>query len=277
MRPLNKPTLDPRLVYDGCVETIQDEDLKARLTAERETVLGSVPGYEAAGADGDLTRIQTSEQVGLVTKQEMMALYTNQLVQNSGPRSKYYDVLKLATLICPFCGHLRVKTLDHYLPKAHFPLFSVTPVNLVPSCRDCNSAKTASRVTKLENQVLHPYFDRLPDEQWLFAELGETHPPSFQFHAKPPAGWTEIIRRRVATHFRVFELAELYTTQAGEEFGNIEHVILELYKTGGAAKVRSHLDGELRSREANHRNSWQTAFYQACAASDWFCECCFQE
>ncbi|TPJ42888.1 HNH endonuclease signature motif containing protein [Mesorhizobium sp. B2-7-1] len=60
--------------------------------------------------------------------------------------------------MCPFCGGLgHTWTLDHYLPKANFPAYSVNPSNLVPCCRDCNSGKNASFGAELHEQTLHPY------------------------------------------------------------------------------------------------------------------------
>ena len=41
--------------------------------------------------------------------------------------------------ICPYCGARRVSSIDHFLPKERFGVFSVFAVNLVPACSDCNN------------------------------------------------------------------------------------------------------------------------------------------
>lgn len=205
-------------------------------------------------------------------------MYSYRLVQqHQKPGREVYEGLKSAARICPYCGHRDVETLDHYLPKALFPVYSVAPVNLVPSCRDCNSEKGDDLITEVEKQVLHPYYDRLPDDQWLFADVDETQPPSFRFRASSPPDWDPIHRARVAEHLNTFALYRLYGSQAGEEFSNIKLRLLNLHRDGGADQVHAHLADEFESRENNYKNSWQTAFYQACAASDWFCACRFNE
>ena len=86
---------------------------------------------------------------------------------------KYYDkLLSLAPLNrCPYCGIGQVSTLDHYLPKTKFLIFSVLPYNLVASCKDCNTGKLDSYATTQNKQTLHPYYDDFTSEQWLYARV----------------------------------------------------------------------------------------------------------
>jgi hypothetical protein len=39
----------------------------------------------------------------------------------------------------PFCGVGHGSALDHNLPKTKFPQLLVVPLNLVPSCKNCNT------------------------------------------------------------------------------------------------------------------------------------------
>ena len=58
---------------------------------------------------------------------------------------------------CPICdcsfAYSQV-TLDHILPKSKFPFFSLTPINLVPTCYNCNMRKNDG----IPSKVLNPYF-----------------------------------------------------------------------------------------------------------------------
>jgi HNH endonuclease len=58
---------------------------------------------------------------------------------------------------CPICdcsfAYSQV-TLDHILPKSKFPFFSITPINLVPTCYNCNMRKNDG----IPSKVLNPYF-----------------------------------------------------------------------------------------------------------------------
>lgn len=58
---------------------------------------------------------------------------------------------------CPICdcsfAYSQV-TLDHILPKSKFPFLSITPINLVPTCYNCNMRKNDG----IPSKVLNPYF-----------------------------------------------------------------------------------------------------------------------
>src|SRR5204862_24909 len=99
---------------------------------------------------------------GNLTKLDLMNLYSNQMVGSKGKaRSIYDDILAAAGGFCPLCGELgQARTLDHYLPKANFPAYSVFPENLVPCCRDCNTGKNSSFPATRDKQALHPYLDK---------------------------------------------------------------------------------------------------------------------
>lgn len=63
-------------------------------------------------------------------------------------------------LYCPMCGGSGARTLDHYLPQAHYPEFSVLSLNLIPSCGICNGKRNACNSPEKEHKTLHLYFDK---------------------------------------------------------------------------------------------------------------------
>jgi hypothetical protein len=81
-----------------------------------------------------------------------------------------------AHLVCPMCGSMHSGTLDHYLPKNGFPIFSVFSKNLVPACK-CNSKRKETLLgANPGERVLHPYFDDCLGERLVsarFEDLGE--------------------------------------------------------------------------------------------------------
>lgn len=102
-------------------------------------------------------------------------------------------------MVCPMCGSMHSGTLDHYLPKNHYPVFSVFSKNLVPACK-CNSKRGEILLGPNPGErVLHPYFDNCLGERLVrahFEDLGtvpkvsialvasNTHPdyPAISFH-----------------------------------------------------------------------------------------------
>lgn len=125
--------------------------------------------------------------------------------------------------VCPLCGSLGSGQLDHLLPKATFPSFTVYSRNLVPACR-CNGRKSTTVVGAQHGErILHPYFDACLSRRLLaarFEDHGATPrislrlftrdadpaTPAIKFHVKnvvqkmPVLGhlakrWTSLCRR----------------------------------------------------------------------------------
>ena len=72
---------------------------------------------------------------------------------------------------CPICGIGPVSNLDHYLAKSLYPTYAITPINLVPECRDCNFNKRDTLIKSATDSPLHPYYDEIDNRIWLVAEL----------------------------------------------------------------------------------------------------------
>ncbi|MGY3138286.1 hypothetical protein ACVWZM_008968 [Bradyrhizobium sp. USDA 4501] len=76
-------------------------------------------------------------------------------------------------LVCPMCGSMHSGTLDHYLPKATFPIFAVFSRNLVPACK-CNSKRKEVCVGAAQGErVLHPYFDACLGDRLVRAQFDD--------------------------------------------------------------------------------------------------------
>ena len=175
--------------------------------------------------------------------------------------------------LCPFCGFGQATTLDHYLPKAKFPQLSVLPSNLVPSCKDCNTSKSARIVTTKQKQCLHPYFDHhnFIDQQWLHGEVRHTKPATIRFFVKVPGHWDDISKARVQSHFKDFNLSSRYSLEASHRLAFLGDLFANLVWLDSVA-VRQQLTGAAESGARQHVNSWETAMFQALAESDWYCD-----
>jgi hypothetical protein len=275
MRSLAEPAHDARTTLELCANALRDEALAARLRSVASEIVAAEARYKEQGRKASLFTIAgTGDVAGHVGLEEMSALYKGTLSRlGSGPR-RIYDEIKSAPRngVCPLCGQRVVSTLDHYLPKSRHPTLAVTPVNLVPSCADCNKAKLDRQPTLASEQTLHPYFDEVDDDVWLVAKVEAAAPPALVFYPDSPAGWDDVKRARVSTHFRTFGLGRLYATHAAEELLNIRHSLGLMAGRGGAATLRAHLIEQAESRQAMAKNSWQSAMYKALAESEWFCE-----
>jgi len=211
---------------------------------------------------------------GVVTTLEMEAVYTQRMVPKTAPGRATYD--KLLSLArsgkCPLCAQRDASTLDHHLPKAHYPVLVVTPLNLVPSCKDCNKAKLASLPTNASEETLHPYFDDIDGDRWLFASVQRTVPASLKFFVEPPDNWDAVLAARMHLHFETLGLGYLYAAQGADELLNMRHQLRLIHDIGGAVTVRSELLARAESARIVRVNGWRAAAFEAFAESDWFCD-----
>lgn len=281
LQPINVPTINYGDVLQTCVTSISSNDIRNRIEQIYTNIIEAGGNYaqlvETAnlflippflGKDADIV-------IANVTKKELKDLYTAELVPATKPGRRFYDALRISTPlgICPFCGLGQVRTLDHYLPKAKFPILSVLPFNLVPACADCNKDKTAGIATNAGEQCLHPYFDRghFINEQWLYAEVIESIPATIRFFVEAPTNWPVIDRQRVKSHFVDFKLAGRFAIQAADEITTLKGELQYDYPITGVEGVRHELEKKASVAESLHKNSWKTAMYQALAANDWYC------
>ncbi len=168
MKKLSVPSYVAIDTFDVCVGEINDVATKQIFVSSRAAIQLANVSFDTATVASNwasLPRVQRGKPetviAGSLSKKQLMDLYTSYMVGATGPSRDIYDkLLTAAGGLCPFCGGLgHAWTLDHYLPKANFPAYSVHPSNLVPCCRDCNSGKNASFGRSVNEQSLHPYLE----------------------------------------------------------------------------------------------------------------------
>ena len=209
----------------------------------------------------------------MVTKDEMVRIYDRTFVKAVLPK-KIYEKIRLSSnnQICPFCGQQRVKTVDHILPKRKYPQYAITPINLVPACADCNKTKGDTALGAPEEVWLHPYFDDVNRERWLFSGIHHGAPPGISFFIVPPSHWSDIEKARLRNHFDKLELGSMYASYAGEVLSENGKRFKDLFEIGGSAALREDLETQCVSCFAENQNSWKGAMFEALSQDDWFCD-----
>lgn len=259
----------------GHLHLVRNAGLSARLIAATPTIVSSSNAFDLAAAQGTLHEIPLSAIVAPdITTEEMGKVYTQRMATNGAPGRDIYDEIFGSSPQgrCPLCAQRPVATLDHHLPKAHYPALAVAPLNLLPACSDCNKAKLDAIPTRAEEVALHPYYDDLGDDVWLVARVVESHPTALRFRVATPAAWSPVFAARVLNHFRSLGLAALYASEAAEELINIRHQLVTLKASGAAAGVRDELQRRALSSALGRQNGWRAAAYSAWQASNWFCD-----
>jgi hypothetical protein len=232
MLKLDSPAYSYAQALDSCRQGITgNADLLRKVENDINIFQDGADVYVASASTGELYTIQPIPNhrdhdpivIGQLKKSELLKLYSTYFVDKDKPGRMIYNALMAAANEkCPFCGGIgRPRNLDHYLPKAHYPQFCVLPVNLVPSCRDCNmDGKGDDFATREEEQVLQPYLDndRYFSDQWIFARYiagTGAEPGVIEYFVQPPEHWDDPQKRRVEKHFNDFGLDLRFSKEAG--------------------------------------------------------------
>jgi hypothetical protein len=267
MLSLSRPQHSALDTFNRCSNGVQDRDLKTRLTSDQASVADADMRYEQAGAAHVIHGlISTQFQMAAVSTAEMTWLYNNRLVAKTSAARPLYNALKqMAGGRCALCGVRDATTLDHHLPKSRFPSLAVNPLNLVPSCNECNRLKS-SRVGGV-----HAYFDDLSKGVWLVANLVESPPCVVRFQAVCPDDWPAELADRVRDQFAMLQLGAYYSGQAGRRLRGEEGTFRRAFESDGPSAVRINIEESAASWRTYDPNSWEAAMYTAMAQSDWFC------
>ena len=232
MLKLNYPAYSCKEAIDHCRQSISvSNSLLQRVSNSANDLENSSNDYTALASKEELYTINPTPQskgrdpviIGQLKKSDLNKLYSRHFAKSGKPSRRIYDsLIASAEEKCPYCGGIgRPRNLDHYLPKGHFPQFSILPVNLIPSCRDCNmGSKREYFATCMDKQTIHPYLDneRYFCEQWIsakyFPEIGN-EPGFIQYFVDPPEHWTSVQKSRVERHFHEFKLGNRFSLEAG--------------------------------------------------------------
>lgn len=210
-----------------------------------------------------------------VNKAKMISYYEYRILEKLKGRAFYDEIILSApNNICPYCTIKTVKTIDHFLPKSEYPSYSITPLNLVPSCRDCNTDKKISYPTNSNDQTFHPYFDKVDKECWIKAELRQSEPLSFQYNVIRPAGWNNTKFNRASSHFKGYNINQLFSNEADRELRGMQHQLKILH-----SKDMNLLKQHLEETYVSCLNGlgildWKTLMYKELSTNNWFIKGC---
>lgn len=275
MRRLNLPVFTSMQSYSLCLVSVLDLNLKERLSSVAEFIDEVSDIYIDQASRGSVHSIppmihprgEDPIVIADVKKSELIKLYGYHMVDRQPGRGLYDSILVAAKEQCPFCGGIgRPKSLDHYLPKANYPQYSVLPQNLVPCCRDCNTEKSNALATAQDEQAIHPYFDadKYFLEQWVFAEVKLTSPCSLVYFSDPPDEWSDVEKNRALNHFRDFNIGSRYSIQAADELSALVDLRRGYLSEVSAEEFSIYL-ASVSSSVSYFPNHWKKVMYQALA------------
>lgn len=261
MRKISKPSVigDALQIYRTCVEEYSSESKRDELSVYENKV-------DSVSKDYDKHMPNEFEKFNHppITKGDseiMKRVYEYRFVEKRC--GGFYDkIVANVNRICPFCGEGNPMNLDHFLPKMEYPFLVVTPENLIPSCRDCNMTKNAAKPTCNEEVPLHPYYDDIK-MIWLEVKIDYSHSDTlgFDFYNSLDIVTEPILFKRINVHMSIHGLKAKFDSHATSEINSKKRNHLRFIKDGGDF-LRTELQGELDSCEAEDINSWRSALYR---------------
>ena len=195
-------------------------------------------------------------------------------------RGRPYDFLRDEILgsalrdVCPYCNAALVDSLDHALPRAVYPEFSVLPQNLVPACVSCNRKKGDNCFIRTGLNLMHPYFVHIPDDPILFAAVTVgAQKVTWEFYLQQNESIGDDEFEAIQNLFNLLDLADKYFKVSIGDITELTEYLDDLHLAGGATQTKSYLQrlGESVMKKRGE-NYWKTAILRALAASDDFCD-----
>lgn len=261
-------------VYTNCISKVRNQTLKTNLTNCLYDIINSSLDFYEKRKNNELYNITSIPNISAhVSGDEMRKVYKTRMVGSKSPGRYFYDKVRAMSTnnICPFCGIRIVKTVDHYLPKSLYPIFSVIPINLLPSCSDCNKLKDDYFPRCHEKELLHPFFDNLTTEIWLKCEVLSPY-LKYEFYVDSPSSWNRQLSNRVENHLKVLKLKELFALQCASEYSGSLLYFKNTFNKKGQQGLMEYLLEMYESNENDLKNHWKTAFYMGLYNNSDFCE-----
>lgn len=207
----------------------------------------------------------------------MKGLYTEKFAHKGSPSYKFYIIIRNSQHTCAYCNvsARSVSQLDHYLPKSAFPSLAISPVNLIPICSDCNFNKREYYSIKRDEMIIHPYFDDFANQSFDFINCTviETFPIGFSFSINKLHNWDDCTYNRVAEHFKILGLEELYRTDFEAAFEPYVYELKSFIQNGSISDIRDVIMRRMNSYRTSNTFPWHYAGFKALLNCPWFFDC----
>jgi hypothetical protein len=279
MRSLPRPNRDDaRAQLEKALEIYQRKGVQHGYAVSPEQLDNLIALYDAYDAAGGAP---LEDLKGPKLAEELKAAIHDgyRFTQAGGKLEPIRTSLMSGVEHCPICGITGPRELDHYLPKSGYRTLAIYVRNLVPLCHDCNQSKSTQEAGQPEHQFVHPYFEELPDVQFLRATITLANGAlTVDYDIDPAADLPEILQARLSFQFERLKLNKRFQREINTYLTSHAVMLAMTFDAGGGESVSLFLNRQANvERRAFHRNHWRPVLLGALADHQAFCAGGFQE
>ena len=205
-------------------------------------------------------------------------LYELYNIQSQDTKNLKEKIKEISRTKCPYCGISESSHLDHFLPRAKFPEFSIYSLNLIYVCSICNSKYKGDDIVNSlgERKFFNPYFDDFIDDiQFLKCEIKVENGiyPEFKFYIENLSSSNDYEYKVIRNHFEAMHLQTRYMEQiVKEEFKRFRNEYvdkkLRTYDEISLNEIRRDIDKRIRGYQDENINNWEKVFWKSLKDSD---------
>lgn len=270
MKKIDYPRVNVESIVDRCLSSLRKVTDRLTLSALKNTLITAEANFFLHGVNNSLYRIK-KKSISKSKKKLLKKIYKTKLAHHNGNcRDLYDEIMIQCPSYCPYCETSQIKSLDHFLPKSKFPLYSITPINLIPACDGCNEFKGSMYASTQGDQLINPYFDETDSDVWLYAELNYSK-AVVVFSARPAPSFDAIIASKIINTFNILHLAPTYTLLGTSEISRDKAMLQKKFDNFGMSWIKDYYTEKYYSNLAISKNSLYTALYRELSSSIHFC------
>jgi hypothetical protein len=264
------PIAEHKTVYDRCVAATEPQEDRDILLSLGDQVVAAGMNYvvHANAHLHQITKMSLKDNEKLLLE----SLYSDRVAAAGGVERSLYNTIRTSATRCPYCTFGEIYEIDHFLPKKKFPEYAVLPANLLPICHPCNHTKRSKQPLNVNEYLLHPYFDKLPEIRWLFADMVfEAGGPVLKYRVELDPDVHGAIAHRLSYHFETLRLGKRFRESSAAVLAEIEELLTEHLQVLQPDVISRHFILEAVRKYKIHGNCIEAAAFRAASESQDYC------
>lgn len=267
-------------IINGLHKRKEDEDLhkngkltyKERCKRIVSKYRNNIKEYDNKFSDNSLESLtDLHPSMSLQEKEDYQALYKYQNASIRRLREKILVSNGYYNGTCPLCEVNNVQTMDHFIPQTKYPLYSINPKNLIPSCQTCNGSKSETVLDGDKRKYWNVYLDKVPHQKFLNCTFScENGVLMAKFYITQNDIDDDTFRLLKNT-MEGQKILETYSDGSGKIISKLCSLIIEKLSTISNTTLEEQLVNIQNSyRNRQDSNKWEDVLTMGLASSDLF-------